>query len=209
MGSAATARRGARPCFPRRVYGLSESDISGVSYRFLMYSPGLCLRDYASESICPPRSWRIATARLTIPFCVPTTRSSGCFPWGSSPGRSEKPPAILRSGSGRSPSATTSWEPKGLATAATRTPVPLPCSPPSEQRELSEALKEPPPDGGMWNSRKVAEWIEHKTGRRGLRAQRGWEYLRKLGHTPQVPRPSNAEASPSEQEAFKKSSPSA
>jgi transposase len=80
---------------------------------------------------------------------------------------------------------------------------------PSEQRELSEALKEPPPDGGMWNSRKVAEWIEHKTGRRGLRAQRGWEYLRKLGHTPQVPRPSNAEASPSEQEAFKKSSPSA
>ena len=74
--------------------------------------------------------------------------------------------------------------------------------------ELYEALKEPPPDGGMWNSRKVAEWIEQRTGRRGLRAQRGWEYLRKLGHTPQVPRPANAEADASEQEAFKKSSPS-
>jgi len=77
-----------------------------------------------------------------------------------------------------------------------------------QQRELSEALKEPPTDGGMWNSRKVAEWIERKTARRRIRLQRGWEYLRKLGHTPQVPRSSNAEADPKEQEAFKKSFPS-
>lgn len=34
-----------------------------------------------------------------------------------------------------------------------------------QREELSEALKEPPPDGGMWNSRKVAEWIEQNTGR--------------------------------------------
>ncbi len=79
---------------------------------------------------------------------------------------------------------------------------------PSEQRELSVALERPPQDGGMWNSRKVAEWIEEKTGRRRLRAQREWEYLRKLGHTPQLPRPANAEADTQEQEAFKKSSPS-
>ncbi len=78
-----------------------------------------------------------------------------------------------------------------------------------EQRELCEALKEPPQDGGMWNSSKVAEWIERKkSGRRKIHVQRGWEYLRKLGHTPQVPRPSNAEADPEEQEAFKKSFPS-
>ena len=32
-----------------------------------------------------------------------------------------------------------------------------------QQRELAEALKEPPKDGGMWNSRKVGEWIEQKT----------------------------------------------
>ncbi len=56
-------------------------------------------------------------------------------------------------------------------------------------------------------SRRVAEWIGRRTGRSGVRAQRGWEYLRKLGHTPQVPRPSNADADPDEQEAFKKSSP--
>lgn len=78
----------------------------------------------------------------------------------------------------------------------------------AEQRELSKALEGSPEDGGLWNSRKVAEWIEKKTGRRGLRAQRGWEYLRRLGHTtPQLPRPSNAGADPEEQEDFKKSSP--
>jgi transposase len=36
--------------------------------------------------------------------------------------------------------------------------------------------------------------------------QRGWEYLRKVGHSPQVPRPSNAQGADSEErEAFKKS----
>ena len=54
----------------------------------------------------------------------------------------------------------------------------------------------------MRSSRKVAEWIEKKTGRRGERAQRGWECLRKLGNTPQVPRPSRAGVDPEEQAAF-------
>ena len=75
------------------------------------------------------------------------------------------------------------------------------------REELRMALCEPPHDGGLWSGRKVAGWIEGRTGRRGVRAQRGWEYLRKLGHTPQVPRPSNADADPEEREAFKKSSP--
>lgn len=77
-----------------------------------------------------------------------------------------------------------------------------------QQRELKQALLGPPPEGGMWSSSKVARWIERRTGRRGVRAQRGWEYLRKLGNTPQVPRPSNAEADQQEQESFKKSYPS-
>ncbi len=78
---------------------------------------------------------------------------------------------------------------------------------PEQREELREVLSGPPQDGGLWSSRKVAEWIEERTGRRGVRAQRGWEYLRRLGHTPQVPRPSNADADPEEREAFKKSSP--
>lgn len=78
-----------------------------------------------------------------------------------------------------------------------------------QREELREVLEEPPEDGGLWSGRKVAEWIERKTGRQGVRAQRGWEYLRRLGHTPQVPRPANVAADPEEQEAFKKSSPGA
>jgi transposase len=73
-----------------------------------------------------------------------------------------------------------------------------------QQQELKEALRGPPPDGGMWSSSKVARWIENKSGRRGLRPQRGWEYLRKLGNSPQVPRPSHADANPEEQQAFKR-----
>jgi transposase len=79
----------------------------------------------------------------------------------------------------------------------------------AQQQELMEALEAPPEDGGMWSSRKVAEWIGQKTGRKQpVKAQRGWEYLRKLGNTPQVPRPSQAGADPEEQAAFKKVSQS-
>jgi transposase len=49
--------------------------------------------------------------------------------------------------------------------------------------ELAAALQGPAPDGGPWNSRKVAEWIAQKTGRT-IHVQRGWEYLRRLGLDP-------------------------
>ncbi len=74
------------------------------------------------------------------------------------------------------------------------------------QRELSEALAKPPNDGGMWNSRKVAEWIGNKAGRKPVSKQRGWEYLRKLGHGPKVPRPRHKNADRHVREAFKKDS---
>jgi len=74
-----------------------------------------------------------------------------------------------------------------------------------QQEELQEALKEPPPDGGMWNSRKVGEWIERRTGRAvSQKKQRGWEYLKRLGNSPKVPRPHHKKANDSEREAFKK-----
>src|SRR5215204_3602792 len=78
------------------------------------------------------------------------------------------------------------------------------------QAELREALLEgSPPGGGMWSGPKVARWIEQKRGLEKVHAQRGWEYLRKVGHSPQVPRPSNAQGAESEErEAFKKSYPS-
>lgn len=76
-----------------------------------------------------------------------------------------------------------------------------------QQAELARALRKPPEDGGMWNSRKVGEWIEAKTGEAvSNKKQRGWEYLRRLGNSPKVPRPRHAKADEREQEAFKKGS---
>lgn len=50
-----------------------------------------------------------------------------------------------------------------------------------QQEELAEALKKPPPDGGMWNSRKVGEWIEANIGRAvANKKQRGWDYSTRL-----------------------------
>jgi transposase len=78
------------------------------------------------------------------------------------------------------------------------------------QAELREAvLKGSPPGGGMWSGPKVARWIEQKRGLEKVHAQRGWEYLRKVRMSPQVPRPSNAQGADSdEREAFKKTFPS-
>jgi len=66
-------------------------------------------------------------------------------------------------------------------------------------------LSGPPPGGGMWSGPKVARWIAERKALEKVHAQRGWECLRKVGHSPHVPRPSNAQgADDSEREAFKK-----
>ena len=79
------------------------------------------------------------------------------------------------------------------------------------EAELVDALRGAPPayvGGGMWSGPKVARWIAHRNGLEKVHAQRGFEYLRKVGMSPQVPRPANAKgASPEEREAFKKTSP--
>ena len=78
---------------------------------------------------------------------------------------------------------------------------------PGQREELAEALKEPPEDGGMWNSRKVGEWIERKTAKAVTnKKQRGWEYLKRLGNSPKVPRPHHAKVDKIAQGAFEKGS---
>jgi transposase len=75
-----------------------------------------------------------------------------------------------------------------------------------QQAALRAALAQPAPDGGLWTGPKVAAWIAERLGR-PVHAQRGWEYLRRLGYTPQVPRPAHTEADPAAQAAFKQTSP--
>jgi transposase len=78
----------------------------------------------------------------------------------------------------------------------------------SEEDEvaLRDALAEPPADGGLWSGPKVAAWMTARLGRK-VWPQRGWDYLRKLGYSSQVPRPRHAKAaSAEEQEAFKRGS---
>ncbi len=44
-----------------------------------------------------------------------------------------------------------------------------------QQEELARVLMAYPPDGGMWNLRKVGEWIEQKSGKVvSNKKQRGW-----------------------------------
>jgi transposase len=74
--------------------------------------------------------------------------------------------------------------------------------------KLRARLAEPPPDGGLWSSRKAATWMAGELGLGSVAVQRGWEALRAVGWSVQVPRPEHPErATAEEQEAFKKSSP--
>src|SRR5689334_8205811 len=71
---------------------------------------------------------------------------------------------------------------------------------------LNAVLAKPPTDGGLWTGPKVAAWMIARLGRK-IWPQRGWDYLKKLGYSPQVPRPRHAKAaSGAEQEAFKRGS---
>ena len=61
---------------------------------------------------------------------------------------------------------------------------------------LRAAPADPPADGGLWTGPKVAARLG-----REVWPQRGWDYLRKLGRSPQVPRPRHAKAASREEQA--------
>jgi transposase len=71
-----------------------------------------------------------------------------------------------------------------------------------QQTALVQALEGPSPDGGRWGGPQVAGWIAQVVGH-PVPAQRGWEYLRRLGFTPRVPRPRHAKADAAAQQTFK------
>jgi len=61
---------------------------------------------------------------------------------------------------------------------------------PEQRAALRAALRRRPPDGGLWSGPKVARYARDCWGVR-VSAQAGWQWLRGLGFTPQVPRPSH------------------
>ena len=74
------------------------------------------------------------------------------------------------------------------------------------QKELSKALGSPPPDHGLWNGPKVAQWIRERLNR-PVSSVTGWHYLVRLGWSLQVPRRQHSQAASEEEQAiFKKNS---
>jgi transposase len=74
----------------------------------------------------------------------------------------------------------------------------------ADVEELRAALTTTPADGGLWTGPKVAAWMGARLGRK-VWPQRGWDYLKRLEHSLQVPRPRHAEgASVEERELYKK-----
>ena len=62
-----------------------------------------------------------------------------------------------------------------------------------QRRELLADVKKRPQDGGIWTGPKVSSWVEQRTGRHVSHVT-GWQYLRLLGFTLQVPRPKHSES---------------
>jgi transposase len=69
---------------------------------------------------------------------------------------------------------------------------------------LYVALQQRPPDGGVWTGPKVARYVRDRW-RVGVGPVTGWRWLRDLGFTLQVPRPSHPKsAGPPARRAWKK-----
>jgi transposase len=71
----------------------------------------------------------------------------------------------------------------------------------AQREDLRAALGGPAPDGGLWSCQKVADWIGRQLDR-PVSEQRGWDYLRRLGFSPQRPRPREVRADPQAQAAW-------
>ncbi len=76
---------------------------------------------------------------------------------------------------------------------------------PDLREKLKARLLDPPPDGGVWTTPKIALWRAGELGLVSVFPQRAWDALRMIGWTIQVPRPRHpASAPPEEREACKK-----
>jgi len=97
--------------------------------------------------------------------------------------------------------------PRSLGDLRRRNGAPASVLTPEVLDKLRLRLKEPPDDGGVWTSAKVAAFLARELGLEKVAPQRGWEALRALGWSIQRPRPKNPKsATPEEAATFKKTS---
>ncbi len=75
-----------------------------------------------------------------------------------------------------------------------------------QQGRLHHLLEHSPPDDVLWTGPKVAHWMGKQLGRT-VHPQRGWEYLKRVGFSLQMPRPRHHKADLAQQEAFKRELP--
>src|SRR4051794_12358639 len=66
---------------------------------------------------------------------------------------------------------------------------------------LRVRLADPPPDGGLWTSGKVARWMAGELGLASVCVQRGWEALRAIEWSIQKPRPRHPKAATPEEKS--------
>ena len=93
--------------------------------------------------------------------------------------------------------------PDGLVDGRHANPGAAPLLDAAGRAALEAALEQAPPELGRWTCAEVAAWIADRTGRETVPVQRGWVYLRRTGHSPQVPRPRHVRAAdPAAQAAF-------
>ena len=67
-----------------------------------------------------------------------------------------------------------------------------------DQDQLWQLVQQPAPDAGLWNSRKVANWLSEKMWFLVSR-QRGWQYLQQIGFRLKTPGPSHTDSDFSQQ----------
>ena len=72
-----------------------------------------------------------------------------------------------------------------------------------QQARLHEVLSGPAPDGGLWNGRKVADYLSELLDRPVLR-QQGWRILKQMNMSLKVPRPAHQKSDPTQQQEWKK-----
>ena len=63
----------------------------------------------------------------------------------------------------------------------------------NQRKKLYRSIQKDSPDGGLWTGPKVAQWVRDHAGV-AVSKVTGWQYLKALGFTIQVPRPAHTEA---------------